>query len=164
MNKPTSVVNIILFCDGGSRGNPGPSACGFVIFEVPNSFPIFRDRESSESFVSAVLKDNEPVISESVFLGKTTNNVAEWSGVQFGLQKIHQTYHSEINVQVFLDSELVCKQVLGIYKVKQPHLKPLHQEVINISKSFKSFAITHIYREHNKLADSLVNQELDSRK
>jgi ribonuclease HI len=164
--------NLILFCDGGSRGNPGPSACGFVIFEVSDSFPKFGDRSSSESFVKELLKYEKPVISESVFLGNTTNNVAEWSGLKFGLEKIRQIYQAnesekdqqKIQVQVFLDSELVCKQVLGIYKVKQDHLKPLHQSVSNLSKQFQSFAITHVYRELNKLADELVNRELDGRK
>jgi ribonuclease HI len=147
--------NFLLMCDGGSRGNPGPSACGFVVYEIETGF------ESSKDSLIEIIKLLDPVISEGVFLGNTTNNVAEWSGLDLGLQSIQKKYGNQCCVRVLLDSELVMKQVLGIYKVKQEHLKPFNNSVKIVSKSFLSFAIEHVYREFNKESDNLVNICLD---
>jgi ribonuclease HI len=154
--------NLILFCDGGSRGNPGPSACGFVILETEQPIPRFNSRGQSEDFLGKL--EAKVLLEKGVFLGETTNNVAEWNGLKLGLEEIKSVFGTGLSVNVFLDSELVCKQVTGIYKVKQDHLKPLHQAVLEISRQFQSFQITHIFREFNKQADALVNVELDSRK
>jgi ribonuclease HI len=151
----------ILFCDGGSRGNPGPSASGWAIFETANrSSPKTRDEASA----IANNLNSKPILEGYKFLGNTTNNVAEWSGLIFGLENLinfHKT-SSEIELLVLLDSELVCKQVKGIYKVKQPHLQVLDKQVKALVFGLKSFEIAHIFREDNKLADNLVNQCLDS--
>ena len=126
-----------LFSDGAARGNPGPAAAG------------------------AVLKNGkgEVVAEISEYLGETTNNQAEYQALRLGLEKA-----LELNVRrlhVFLDSELVVKQLKGDYKVKHPDLIPLYQKVKTHLQKFSSFTIAHVYREKNKEADRLANLAID---
>jgi ribonuclease HI len=152
-------MSYILFCDGGSRGNPGPSAAGWVIFEV-KSISSPKNRDEASAIANSVT--SQPILSSSKFLGNTTNNVAEWSGLIHGLEDILKINSNPVEILVLLDSELVCKQVKGIYKVKQPHLILLSQQVKALVKNLTRFEIAHIFREDNKLADAMVNQCLDS--
>lgn len=127
-----------LFTDGGSRGNPGHSAIGFFLF------------------------DNERLVDfGGRFQGISTNNNAEYSALLLGLKACRKNYVDEVNV--YMDSELVVKQLKGEYKINNEDLKSLLSDVRNELKFFKTFSINHVPREDNKFADKLVNLILDSR-
>lgn len=128
---------IIIYTDGGARGNPGPAAIGVVI--------------GSKRYHE--------------YIGTTTNNVAEYKAVIFALTQALKTLGPkkarQTNLEICTDSELIAKQLLKLYKVKQPHLKPLWQEATNLQKHFASVRFIMIPREENKEADALVNEALD---
>lgn len=127
-----------LFADGGARGNPGPAAGGAVL-----------------------LAPSGEVIAEiGEFLGTATNNVAEWHALCVGLEAALD--HGIRTLTVRLDSELVVKQLLGEYRVKQPHLQPFHKRALKLLRSFESVDIAHVPRAQNKLADAVVNRVLDA--
>lgn len=130
-----------LFCDGGSRGNPGAAASAYAIFKSDD--------------------DLAPVVVEGRYLGVATNNQAEWQALQFGLEKC-LLLDKEVDVDIFLDSELVVKQVLGIYKIKNPDLQVYAKLVKELLPKFSKYNISHIYREFNKVADAEVNRILDT--
>jgi len=132
-------VKAIIYTDGGSRGNPGPSALGVVVTE-----------ESGK-----VLKEY------SHYLGEVTNNQAEYEAVIFALQKAKQLRIKEVELRV--DSELIGRQLLGMYKIKDPDLQPLFLKAWNLRLDYDKVDIKIIPREQNKKADKLVNRELDSR-
>ena len=125
-----------LHTDGGARGNPGPAASGFVL-----------------------KKGNVVVAEEGHYLGETTNNVAEYTALLRGLEKARALQIDELDC--FLDSELIVKQIKREYKVKQPHLAVLFVKVWNLTLQFKKITFTHIPRERNKEADRLVNAAID---
>lgn len=101
------------------------------------------------------IQDREEfTISERI--GETTNNVAEWTALQKGLEECKRRGYD--TVHAFLDSELVVKQVVGKYKVKQPHLLEFKKEVDKLISTLESFQITHVPREKNKRADQLANE------
>ena len=130
---------IIVYADGGSRNNPGPSALGVVITD-----------------------DKGKVLKEySRYLGEATNNQAEYEAVIFALQKAKLLKIKELEIRT--DSELIGKQLLGKYKIKDPDLQPLFIKAWNLRLDFEHVDIKIISREQNKKADKLVNQELDSR-
>ena len=132
-------MHLTLFSDGGSRGNPGKAAGGFV-----------------------VLEHDQVKYSGGKYLGVATNNVAEWEGFKQGLLWILDNYaNQEISLEVFLDSKLVVEQICGRWKVKQEHLKPLFEDCTRLKSQFKDFQISHVYRHLNKLADAEVNKILD---
>jgi len=95
----------------------------------------------------------------SKYIGETTNNIAEYNALLYGLEEALMLRIDEIVVN--LDSELVTKQLMGDYRVKDPGLKPLFERAMNMLKSFKSFEIRHIEREKNKEADKLVNRAIN---
>lgn len=95
------------------------------------------------------------------YLGETTNNVAEYQGVLLALELARDLGASE--VEVVNDSELVARQIGGQYRVKQPHLKPLHSEVMEALRAFDGWQVRSVRREHNVRADELVNEALDAR-
>jgi ribonuclease HI len=128
---------IEIYVDGGSRGNPGPSGVGVVILDTSGN----RLKEISK------------------YIGETTNNIAEYNALLYGLEEALILRAGEIVVN--LDSELVAKQLTGDYRVKDPGLKPLFERAMNMLKSFKSFEIRHIEREKNKEADKLVNKAIN---
>lgn len=132
MNK-----KIIIFTDGGARGNPGPAGIG------------------------AVLYDNKKQLLTKIsrYIGETTNNQAEYQALIAALKKAKELGGQEL--EVFLDSELVVKQLNREYKVKNKELAPLFLEVYNLSLNFSKITFTHVYRESNKEADRLVNEALD---
>lgn len=129
-----------LYTDGGSRGNPGPSAAAFVICNL----------------------DDSVVEKSGLYLGTTTNNKAEYQGLRLGMERARE--HDVHDLRVFMDSQLVVNQVNGTYKVKNPDLAPVHQEVIALSKLFDKISFTYVPRELNKLADQEVNRILDEQK
>jgi ribonuclease HI len=122
---------IKIFTDGGSRGNPGPSALGVVI----------GDKHFKK------------------FLGSLTNNQAEYEAVVFALEKAKELGFQELEIN--LDSELVFKQLIGEYKVKHLNMKPLYEKAIGLVDGFESVSFNHVLREKNKVADKLVNEALD---
>ncbi len=139
-----------LFADGGSRGNPGPAGSGIAVYSSPTNFLTYQECQKLE-----------PILIKGFFCGHTTNNVAEWTGLLEGLNEILKLSNSP-KIQVYLDSQLVVRQVTGQYKVKQPHLIPIHLNVKNLTKKCQTFKIEHIYREFNSVADKAVNDCLDN--
>jgi len=123
--------------DGGSRGNPGPAAYGVVV------------RDPRGEIVARLKK----------YIGKNTNNVAEYFGLIAALD--YAQNHGIRALRVESDSELMVKQMRGQYKVKSEELKPLFERAKKMSQTFETFRISHVYREQNKEADALVNQALD---
>lgn len=136
-----STVNYRIFTDGGARGNPGPAATGVVVYD-----------------------DNETEVTTwGTFLGNQTNNYAEYQAVIEALEWLIKQTDTISRVDFFLDSDLVVKQINGVYAVKHPNLKPLHQKLRSLLgevKATTSFA--HVRREANRRADQLVNQTLDT--
>ncbi len=137
---------ITIFCDGGSRGNPGPAAIGVII--------------DGKGKMEKVKKEY------SLYLGKTTNNDAEYQAAIFGLKKVKQLISKEkakqAEIEVKADSELLINQINGDYKIKEKSLIPNFIELWNLKQDFKAVNFAHIPREKNKKADFLVNRELDS--
>jgi ribonuclease HI len=123
--------------DGGSRGNPGPAAYGVVI------------RDPRGEIVARLKK----------YIGRTTNNVAEYYGLIAALD--YAQSNSIRALQVESDSELLVKQMRGQYKVKSADLQPLFERAKKMSQSFPSFQIRHVYREQNREADALANEAMD---
>jgi len=132
----TSKSHIIIYSDGGSRGNPGPSAAAFVIV------------------------DGETVIDQGgEYLGITTNNQAEYHGVRLGLER---AVGRGIKLLEFrIDSMLVVNQLKGLYKIKNRELWPINERIQTLLKQFESVKFSHVPRELNMMADSLVNKFLD---
>jgi len=136
---------LIIYADGGARGNPGPAACG------------------------AVIKNNqgEIILKTSKYLGEATNNVAEYEALILALQKAKGIFKARKiknkNLKCYLDSELVVKHLNHEYKIKDKNLQALFIKVWNLTLDFDSVKFIHIPREENKLADELVNKELDER-
>lgn len=128
-----------LYVDGASRGNPGQAGAGALI------------KDPSAKVVRRLKK----------FLGRTTNNVAEYSALVLGLEAARSMGIDRISV--FADSELMVKQLNGVYKVKSEDLRPLYEKASALSKGFKEFSIKHIYREKNAAADALSNEAIDGR-
>ena len=134
-NVPTAAYRANI--DGGSRGNPGPASYGVVI----------RDPRGQ---VVAKLKK---------YIGRSTNNVAEYYGLIAALDYAQQ--HGIRALRVQSDSELLVRQMLGQYKVKSPELRPLFERARKMAQTFDSFKIEHVYREQNAEADALANEALD---
>lgn len=143
---------IIIYTDGGSRGNPGPAALGVVI-----QFP----RDHGKLFASG----EEKRYGETI--GHATNNVAEYSAVIFALKKtrslLGKVRAKKTNVELRTDSELLVKQMNGEYKVKNKDLRELFVEVWDLRQDFKEVSFRHIFREKNKEADAMVNMALDGK-
>jgi ribonuclease HI len=131
-------MKVKIFSDGGARGNPGPSGIGAVIFD-----------EKGQNILGEYKK----------YIGETTNNQAEYQAVVLGLEKAFELKATEIDF--FLDSELVCKQINGEYKIKNADFQPHFIKIYNLKQKFKKTSFTHIRREKNKVADRLVNEAID---
>jgi ribonuclease HI len=134
------IDEVVVYFDGGARGNPGPAAIGAVVLD-PSRTPPARLAAVSER------------------IGETTNNVAEYKALIAGLEAAVQT--SARTVKVRGDSKLVIEQVAGRWKVKQPHLRPLCDEARALLARFDSADLAHVRRELNSDADALVNAALD---
>lgn len=132
-------MKLTIFTDGGARGNPGPAAAGVVI------------KNNSGEIITAF----------GEYLGEQTNNYAEYMALIAGLKKAHSLGATEVDC--FLDSELVVKQMKREYKVKEPGLQKLFILAYNATAEFKKINFKHIAREKNKEADKIVNETLDKR-
>lgn len=126
-----------VFADGGSRGNPGPSASGYVVMDMEDN----------------VLEDR------GVYLGVTTNNQAEYTALKLALEACHKLGVHEAHI--YMDSLLVVNQMKGIFKVKNRDLWPIHDAIKNLADQFKKVEFNHVPREFNKAADAAVNRALD---
>lgn len=135
--EKTTENSIIMYSDGGSRGNPGPSAAAFV-----------------------VMNQREEILADGgSYLGVTTNNQAEYQAVYFGLKRA-----SELGAKIVdfrLDSNLVVNQLNGVYKIKNRDLWPIHEQIKLLMPKFDKVTFTHVRREFNQIADGLVNKILD---
>lgn len=127
----------MIYTDGGARGNPGPAGVGVVIYDT-----------------------NKKVVQElGEYIGKQTNNQAEYKALILGLVRAKTLGADE--VECYLDSELVVKQMQGKYRVKNAKLKPLYAEVVELVKYFEQISYAHVVREKNEEADRLVNEAID---
>ena len=127
----------VLYCDGASRGNPGPAAIGYVLYD-----------------------DEGVVVAElGGAIGETTNNVAEYQALIAGLEAALNLEVAALTVR--LDSMLLVKQVTGEYRVKAAHLKPLRREAAALLERFDDSVVEHVRREKNAVADALANEALD---
>ena len=131
-------MKLFIHTDGGARGNPGPGAIGVVI-----------------------LDENKKVIKEvGKYIGKSTNNEAEYKAVLEGLRAAKDLEGSE--VVFYIDSLLVVSQLNGKFKVKEPRMKTFYNEAKILEKSFESVIYQHVPREKNYIADKIVNEVLDT--
>jgi probable phosphoglycerate mutase len=135
--RPNSAEWVTAYCDGGSRGNPGPAGYG-VFVEGP---------------------DGEKLAELSEYLGKTTNNVAEYSGLLASLEWALERGHGRL--RVVSDSELMVKQMQGRYKVNSADLRPLWEEAKRRAARLDGFRIEHVLRGKNQKADRLANAAMD---
>jgi mutator protein MutT len=134
----TDTSQVIIYSDGGSRGNPGPSASGFIIMDA-----------------------RENVIHEGgMYLGITTNNQAEYHGVRLGLEKALEIGAKTVDFR--LDSLLVVNQLNNIYQIKNRELWPINERVRELLTKFDKVTFTHVKREFNQLADGMVNKILNA--
>lgn len=129
---------VIVYSDGGSRGNPGPSASGFVVMDAV-----------------------ENVIHQGgLYLGITTNNQAEYHGVRLGLEKALEMGARVVDFRI--DSLLVVNQLNGIYKIKNRELWPINERIKELVTHFDNVTFHHVRREYNQLADGMVNKILNA--
>ena len=135
--KPAAAATYRINIDGASRGNPGPASYGVLI----------RDARG------------EPVAKLKKYIGRFTNNVAEYYGLIAAMD--YAQSHGARAIRVESDSELLVKQMRGLYKVKSADLQPLYERAQKMSKGFDQFRVEHVYREQNREADALANEALD---
>jgi len=128
---------LVINTDGGARGNPGPAGIGVVI------------RDTS----------GEILFEHGGYIGEATNNIAEYKALLKAVETARDLGADELKIN--MDSELIVRQMLGQYKIKQPDLQKLAGEVVKVLKGFPNYSFTHVRREQNKEADALVNQALD---
>lgn len=142
MSKTIELLEI--FTDGGSRGNPGQAGIGVV-----------------------ALDGSHKVFTVSERIGITTNNVAEYTAVLRALETLVVKEIFTEKIRFVLDSELILKQITGVYKVKQPHLQVLRKQIVDLIKKLrdkdqiKLMSFVNVLRDKNKVADKLVNDALD---
>ncbi len=136
-SKPAASAAHRANIDGGSRGNPGPAAYGVVV------------RDGSGEIVARLKK----------YIGRLTNNVAEYYGLIAALDYVEAQGIRALRIES--DSELLVKQMKGLYKVRSPELQPLFERAKKMSAALDSFRIDHVYREQNREADALANEAMD---
>ncbi len=130
---------LIAYTDGAARGNPGPAGAGAYIID-----------------------DSGSVVAELTrYLGEATNNVAEYQALLLALEELSQ--HQVESVVIRADSQLMIRQLQGLYKVKNEGLKPLYQQAKTQLANFSEVSLEHVRREMNKDADRLANQAIDER-
>ena len=134
-----SIQKAIIHTDGGSRGNPGPGAAGYTIDDPAG----------------------KRLAARGVFLGKVTNNYAEYTAVGKALRHAQELGVKE--VQLYSDSDLLVQQLNGRYKVKSENIRPLYERCLQILEDFDAWRITHIRREKNADADALANKAMDAK-
>lgn len=131
-------MRLLIHTDGAARGNPGPAGAGAVL------------RDAATGAVLAEIA--EP-------LGRATNNVAEWTAVQLALEEA--LHLGATHVDLRMDSELVARQISGVYRVKHPDLKPFHTAVMDMLRQLDGYTVGHVPRALNKDADRLSNVAID---
>jgi ribonuclease HI len=131
-------VRALLYTDGGARGNPGPAATAYVL----------------------QAEDGTVIAAEGAAIGIATNNVAEYSALVSGLRRAIELGVAELEVRS--DSELMVKQMRGEYRVKNRALQDLFLEAGRLARQLSSVTYTHVRREHNELADRILNDVLDA--
>ncbi len=131
-------MRLLIHTDGAARGNPGPAGAGAIL------------RDADDGTVVAEIA--EP-------LGHATNNVAEWSAVRLALEEALRLGATHVDLR--MDSELVARQISGIYRVKHPDLKPFHAAVMEMLRRFDGYTVGHVPRALNKDADRLSNVAID---
>ena len=137
-DSTTTNSDVVIYSDGGSRGNPGPSASGFII-----------------------LNGKQEVLAQGgEYLGVTTNNQAEYHGVRLGLEKALELGIKTVDFRI--DSMLVVNQMNGIYKIKNRELWPINERIRELVTQFDKVSFRHVPREFNQLADGMVNRTLDA--
>jgi ribonuclease HI len=132
------VTRILIYTDGAARGNPGPAGAGAIL------------RDAADRTVLAEIA--EP-------LGHATNNVAEWTAVRLALEEALRLGATHVDLR--MDSELVARQISGIYRVKHPDLKPIHAAVMEMLRRLDGYTVGHVPRALNKDADRLSNVAID---
>ncbi len=142
MDKNFEAKRLVVFTDGGARGNPGPAGIGAVFYLEDE----FGNRQHFKNFQE--------------YIGEHTNNYAEYTALIKALEQAAAMGYK--NAQCYLDSELVVKQLNGLYKIREESLKPLAAKVLSLTNNFKQIQFTHIHREKNAEADELVNAAIDS--
>ncbi len=135
------VDTLLLFCDGGSRGNPGPAAIGAVLLDAGVDPP-------------------RRLATVSECIGVATNNVAEYRALIAGLERARELDARAVRVRA--DSELLIRQLEGRYRVKNAGLKPLYEQARALLAEYEEVDLAHVRREHNVDADALVNAALDA--
>jgi probable phosphoglycerate mutase len=128
---------VVVNCDGAARGNPGPAGAGAVVTDA----------------------DGEVLVEIAEGLGETTNNVAEYTAAIRGLEAAKALGADEVLLRS--DSQLMINQMTGRYRVKTPHLQPLHRQVRDLVRSFSRVEFEHVPRERNAHADRLANKGVD---
>ena len=131
-------LSVVAHVDGGSRGNPGPAAAGVVVSAADDGTVLFEG---------------------GYFLGRATNNVAEYHGLLKALDAARRLGADEVSIRS--DSELMVRQMNGEYRVKNAGLKPLFEQASGAARSFRKFDIRHVRRQQNVDADRLANQAMD---
>jgi ribonuclease HI len=134
-----------IYCDGGARGNPGPAASAFIVYD----------------------SHHQEIHRQGIYLGQSTNNQAEYTAVLTALQWLTDQRKTGTSIQLvnfYLDSLLIVNQISGIFKVKDLKLKPLYYQIISLKNSMSQIRITFLYlpRAQNAAADYLVNTTIDS--
>jgi ribonuclease HI len=137
---PSKHLNVIAYSDGASRGNPGDAGCGVVITD----------------------ESGQTLLEEYKYLGRTTNNVAEYEGAILALKKASELGATRLELRV--DSSLLANQIKGRYKVKSETLAGLYQNLMEMLELFESFEVTLIRGTENKQADRLANLAVSARK
>lgn len=132
----------IIFADGASRGNPGPASAGFII-------------KSSDGVIW---------VQDGLYLGTATNNVAEYSAVKLALKRLIDNFSNilPVEVEVRVDSQLIARQLAGLYKIKNPTLKTIFADIKQLEELVGKINYIHIPRNQNFIADKLANQALDN--
>jgi len=139
VHRTSHIDTIKVYADGGSRGNPGPSASGYVLMDMEGTV----------------------LVDKGVYLGITTNNQAEYQALKFALEEAQKMHVRKVDV--YMDSLLVINQMKGIFKVKNRDLWPIHDAIKQLVASFERVSFTQVPRELNKLADTAVNRALDEK-
>jgi ribonuclease HI len=142
LNNPDTLganaATVELYADGGSRGNPGPSASGYLLID----------------------QSGKAIVKKGLYLGVTTNNQAEYQALKLGLEEARRRGATVVNV--YMDSMLVVNQMKGVYQVKNSDLQAINRSIVELSQQFKAVNFRHVPRERNKAADTIVNEILDA--
>jgi ribonuclease HI len=131
-------MRLLIHTDGAARGNPGPAGAGALLVDADDGH--------------VVAEIAEP-------LGHATNNVAEWTAVELALRRALEVGATHVDLR--MDSQLVARQIIGMYRVKHPDLQPIHRRVMALLGGLAGYTVGHVPRERNKDADRLSNVAID---